>query len=108
MTSHPPVFPAAIRQPLPPVSGRGATAWRPWADWCHGVAWFARLIDDCSANGRDAVAPLPAAEQGCSALPRDIFRSQVSALRSQVRVIRCRCGCGAKFRSWTCTRTWTP
>jgi len=37
-----------------------------------------------------------------------IFGSQVSALRSLVRVIRYRCGYGAKFRSWTCTRTWTP
>ena len=35
-----------------------------------------------------------AADQGWSALPRNIFGSQVSALRSLVRVIRCRCGCG--------------
>ena len=41
MTSHPPVFPTAIRQPLPPVLGR---ADHPW---------------------------LAAAEQGCSALPQD-------------------------------------
>ena len=36
------------------VSGRGATAWRPWAD-----GLLARLIDDLNAKGRDAVAPLP-------------------------------------------------
>ena len=33
-------------------------------------------------------------EQGCSTLPRNSFGSQVSALRSQVRVIRYRCGYG--------------
>ena len=38
-----------------------------------------------------------AADQGWSALPRDIFGSQVSALRSQVRVIRYRCGYGGKI-----------
>ena len=35
-----------------------------------------------------------AADQGWSALPRDIFRSRVSALGSLVRVIRYRCGYG--------------
>ena len=38
-----------------------------------------------------------AADQGWSALPRDIFRSQVSALRSLVQVIWYRYGCG-KFQ----------
>ena len=35
----------------------------------------------------------------------DIFGSQISALRSQLRVVRYRCGYGVKFRSGTCTRT---
>ncbi len=26
------IFPTANRSPLTPVMGRGATAWRPWAD----------------------------------------------------------------------------
>ena len=40
-------------------SGRGATAWRPWADGGHWVGELARHVDPISANGRDAVAPLP-------------------------------------------------
>ena len=31
------VFPTANRSPLTPVMGRGATAWRPWADGGCGV-----------------------------------------------------------------------
>ncbi len=41
------------------ASGRGATAWRPWADGRGRVRKLARRIDDCVANGRDTVAPLP-------------------------------------------------
>jgi len=41
--------------------GRGATAWRPWANRLYRVWWLARLINNLSANGRDAVAPLPIA-----------------------------------------------
>jgi len=39
--------------------GRGATAWRPWADGRCRVGLLARHVDAVSANGRDAVAPLP-------------------------------------------------
>jgi hypothetical protein len=41
--------------------GRGATAWRPWADRCHGVGLLAQHINDRSANGRDVIAPHPIA-----------------------------------------------
>ena len=41
---------------------------------------------------------VPAAAQGWSALPKNIFGSQVSALRSLVRVIRYRYGCGGKIQ----------
>jgi len=61
-------------------------------------------------RGRAGRTPLPSAAlrpvQRCKR--GDIFRSQVSALRSLVRVFSYRCGCRAKFRSWTCTRTRTP
>ena len=47
-----------------------------------------------------AITPLPqdTADQGWLANPKDILGSQVSALRSQVRVIRYRCGCGGKIQ----------
>jgi len=43
----------------PVVSGRGATAWRPWADGRYQVRQLALIVDAISANGRDAVAALP-------------------------------------------------
>ncbi len=39
--------------------GRGATAWRPWADRGWSVEEAARWCARHLANGRDAVAPLP-------------------------------------------------
>ena len=74
-----------------------------------GGGWQPRVAG--GGVGRDAMTSHPpglgranhpwlaAAEQGCSALPRDIFGSQVSALRSQVRVFGFGYRCGVKFRS---------
>jgi hypothetical protein len=59
------VCPTANRLPLTPIVGRGATAWRPWADGRWWVGLLALLMDPVSANGRDAVAPLPRDASPC-------------------------------------------